>query len=222
MKTPFTLPECQIKVCGEIYAASNQQKAEELNAVDELFAKVARLKLNLPVPDSIEVSERPDFILRFSTTKTGLEVTASVRQEDARAMDMQKREFPDHFILRPDLSSQRRPKDQLRELATTDEPPADCVEDVLQDWQCRVSARHKAKTEKLNEMGFQVFSENWLLIDEPWPLPPYQRVVDFAQSTFPRLLGQKHGMPKGFNVVLIHSGRLLFRWENGKLNSYGP
>lgn len=168
---------------------------------------------------SITKSERPDFIVIRGDKKLGIEHTRAVYQEVVRAEKLHLSECPDLTIDVTDLKErqgQRRANEELLGSMTSQSGSWVKVEEARLDWQNKMAACLRSKRKKLNQLGYQMFNENWLLIHDFPPLPNWAGTQNWAGQHLKAVFSEMAGVSKNFDTVFIQSGRYLFR-----SNEYG-
>jgi hypothetical protein len=194
------------------------KKKIERFQIDSLLKRLA--KLGHAIPESIEETERPDFILRLAREQIGLETTRAVYQEHIRADKLQQMHYPNECIITMNLMdrTRRRSNDEiLGDMLSIESPWKDCEQD-MRDWQDKVSRSLTTKREKLNQPDFRVFDRNWLLIyDEPGLANDaftFDRACRHLATTF--CVQSRH--PRDYDAVFVLSHRYLFRWQGNVLS----
>jgi hypothetical protein len=186
--------------------------------VDALLKRLT--KLGYSHPDSIEFSERPDFILQISGERIGLEATRAVFQEYVRGAILHDTECPNAWVVTTNLMDgpKRRSNDEVvADMLNICSDWKDSEQD-MKDWREKISRSLNAKREKLNQPGFQRFPKNWLLIyDEPG-LESDTFTCDRACRHLAGIFSARPQIPRDYDTVFLLSHRYLFRFHDGKLS----
>lgn len=152
-------------------------------SICRLLATIADAEF-LRFPIAVVHRDRPDFHIKHGSMDTGVEVTEVVPANDA-AIDAYREH---HEIDGPFFLKRHRPREDrltgaaLRSAATSDEPGDGWAGDsVEREWVDAMRAFISAKVAKAAKSGFQLFTENWLLMYDNWPLAGVDR-DDAAKS----------------------------------------
>jgi hypothetical protein len=171
------------------------------------------------MPNSVEETEKPDFVLRLPREQIGLEATRAVYQEHIRADKLQQTQYPNECIITTNLMDRTRHRSNdeiLQDMLSIDSPWKDCEQD-MRDWQDKVSRSLTTKREKLNQPDFRVFDRNWLLIyDEPG-LANDAFTFDRACRHLATMFYVQSRHPRDYDAVFVLSHRYLFRWQENVL-----
>lgn len=170
---------------------------------------------------SITKSERPDFIITRTGKKIGVEHTRAVYQEIVRAGKLHFSTCPHLAIDVTDLKDrqgQRRSNEELLASMTNQSGSWSKEDEARLDWKNKIAACLRSKRKKLNQSGYQMFDENWLLIHEFPPLPASVKTENWAGQYLRAIFSETPGVSKDFDSVFIHSGQYLFRWHKQELN----
>ena len=201
-----------------------------LNAVDaKKLNERARLDMLLKrllqsdgfMPSSIDVSERPDFIITIADKKIGVEVTLSAYEERVRASVLQNSKCPflwvntTHFRSGPPRRTNAALAQSMGYGAILQ--PWRPVEAVLLDWKRKIGAVLSSKRQKFNQTDYQVFDRNWLLIHDYPPLGMHDLTQLLAEQHLSALFGEQSTPARDFDTVFVHSGDFLFCWHEGEL-----
>lgn len=196
---------------------ASKKKTERFH-LESLFQRLAKLEHKLP--DSVEETERPDFVLRFANEQIGLEVTSSVYQEYVRGNKLHDSQCPTEWTFTTNLLDRplRRSNDEiLADMFNEDSAWKNCDQD-MRDWQEKVARSLATKRQKLNQSGFRLFDKNWLLIcDEPG-LANDTFTYDRAWRHLIALFSAPREHPRDFDTVFLLSKRYLFSWRPNELS----
>lgn len=142
-----------------------------------LLATIAESEF-LRLPIIVTHRDRPDFHIQQGSISTGVEITEVVPVNDA-AIEAYRgnNEVNGLFFLK-----RHRPGEEqltgaaLRSAATSDEPGDGWEGDsVEREWAHAMRDFISVKIEKAAKPGFQLFSENWLVMYDNWTLPGVDR-----------------------------------------------
>lgn len=196
---------------------STRKRIERLQ-IKALFERITQLGYDSPT--AIQDSERPDFILKIGDKTVGLETTFAVYQEYVRAERLHHTVCPKACIDVTTLKDRerRRSNDEILSDIRTIGGPWQDEEDYMIDWRVKVAQSLQAKRMRLNQPGFQLFDENWLLIQDE---PGLADDVDFTNERARRHLAIVFCGPttttSEFDTVFVSSRRHLFRWSGNRL-----
>ena len=131
---------------------------------------------------SVIKSEKPDFIITRAGKKIGVEHTRAVYQEIVRANKLHFGKCPNLPIDSTDLKDRkmRRSNDEIFASMTNPFGSWKKTEEAILEWADKIGARLKTKHKKCNQLGYQLFDENWLLIHDFPPLPDWSETQDWA------------------------------------------
>lgn len=128
----------------------------------------------LEFPLALEHGDRPDFVLRTSSDAVGIEVTEAVPENRARASAIRASGFGRsvHFVKRARPGEKAKSTESLRTEIDLDLPEEPWVGDEPErEWVEAIMHCAESKVAAVKKPGFQLHSNNWLLIYDNWPLP---------------------------------------------------
>lgn len=152
----------------------------------------------LKFPLSVELDDRPDIVLEYGGSKTGIELMELIPPAYAQAVAIANREFPNAIVDRsvfgwgtvwtPEAIRQHLRTEGHR--LSGDGWAGDAVE---REWAEAVRNAVVKKTERLNASGFRKFQKNWLGTYASSPGPVFDVDVsarllypsDLRQPTYP-------------------------------------
>jgi hypothetical protein len=172
-------------------------------------------------PDSIIDSERPDFIITVPDRTIGVETTRSEPEEYFRALSIQASKYPSHWINITHFKNRLSPRTNKELLNSMGYnallQPWESVEAGMLQWKQEIAVTLNTKREKLNQTGYQIFDENWLLIHNYHPLCNDKLTQERAGQLLNDLFFEVSGVTRDFDAIFVHSGAFLFRWQMGEL-----
>jgi hypothetical protein len=170
---------------------------------------VAHLLITLPVerisfPLMLTHRDRPDFLLEMPSGDLGIEHTEAVPENIANAQAMRERGLgPDVYCIpRARPGEPRKTADQLRCEIEADEPGDGWYGNApKREWAEAMAHYVKAKLPKAMEDGFTRYPENWLVVYDNWPLPPfnYSNAAPFLVQHLNEL-----GAFSVFDAIFVH------------------
>src|ERR1035441_101560 len=200
----------------------NAMETKKLNERAKLDVLLKRLlQSDGFMPSSIDVSERPDFIITVADKKIGVEVTLLAYAEHVRASVLQNSNSPFLWVNTTHFRS-GPPRRTNAELAQSIGygailQPWRPVEAVLLDWKRKTGAVLSSKRQKLNQPDYEVFDRNWLLFDDYPPLSMHDLIQLRAEQHLSALFWEQSTYARDFDKVFVHSGDCLFCWHEGEL-----
>ena len=87
----------------------------------------------------------------------------------------------------------------------------------MTEWAERIRVALTSKRQKFRSGGYRKCDENWLLIHEHFSLPGDEFTCQRAGQLLTNLFLAPSIIARDFDAVFVHSGDLLFRWQNGIL-----
>jgi len=172
-------------------------------------------------PDSTVESEKPDFIITMPDRTIGVETTRSEPEEYFRALNIQASKCPHLWINTTHFKHRPFPRtnDELEKsmgynaiLQVGTSPEAKMLE-----WRQEIATTLNSKRQKFNQVDYQVFDENWLLIHNYRPLPNDEFTQQRAGQLLNCLFLEASGVARDFDTIFVHSGVFLFRWQADEL-----
>lgn len=174
----------------------------------------------LKFPLKLDHQDRPDFALQIADQKIGVECVEAVPEEWAQIQAIREQDFPDYWISPPKL----RPGEKTLTLEKKIEhakgertgPP--WVGKMAQkQWIAAMEFFVSQKTRKLRSGNYSEFNENWLLIQDEWPVPLYgQQERAEAASIFSHKLADLL-MPPAFANIFIGNSKWLIHIAQGQV-----
>lgn len=168
---------------------------------------------------SIEKSEKPDFIITCANRTIGVEHTRAVYQEVVRAGKLHFTKCPNLVADFTDLKDRQARRSNEEILASMLSPVGSWrkTDEANSEWKQKIASRLRSKRDRLNQPGYQLFDENWLLIHDFPPLPAWSETEHWAGSYLKGLFSETPDVSKDFDIVFVHSGQYLFRWKEHEL-----
>jgi hypothetical protein len=190
-------------------------KFVERTILDELLRRLS--KLSYPTANSIEESERPDFILTMPDGQIGIEVTRATHQEQIRMQKLKHSQLSDCFVgiqPRPDGSPARSNEELKKDMLLPDSEWKDAA-DVLSEWGEKIAAALILKRERCNQPGFRIFGRNWLLLFNEPGLSGTINDLEWATEFLRSVFADPYANPRDFDLVFVLSGHFLFTCKQG-------
>lgn len=129
---------------------------------------------HLVFPLTLEHREKPDFSLSFPDCTIGIECVEAVPKEWAQIQAIRERDFPNTMIMLPMLKPGQATYTMTERLEIArgerDGPPWVGTM-ALRQWAEAQSHFIEQKTLKLRANGYSDYTDNWLLIQDEWPVP---------------------------------------------------
>lgn len=183
-------------------ATTEPRKTDELFLLARLFEKANGI-LPITFPLTIELSEKPDFVFTFGNLRIGVEVTQFLAEQLARAQHIASEQKSGMVITPFDFDSPKRNNDQIRERMKGNQVGlADWVEipKRIDTHAKEMAAVIESKTHKILSNKEDVFSENWLIVEDRM----YMSYLELGtiMPRIHRLLAQK-GNVESFDLILF-------------------
>jgi hypothetical protein len=196
-------------------------RANEYVELDALLKRLA--DLDGFKPDSKVHADKPDFRITVSNRIIGVETTRLNYEEQVRAQEIHKSEFPQSWGNLTGLKDHQPRRSNEQIIKSVSKHPTDptirgkksC--EVILDWKHRVAEILKKKRFKYNQPGFEIFDENWLLIHHYPPAQIDVYTLSLAQQCLNEIFNKPKERNRDFDTIFIHSGDYLFRWQKQKL-----
>lgn len=150
-----------------------------------LLATLAQTDM-LAYPLRLEHREKPDFGLFFSDSAIGIECVEAIHPEWAQIQAIRERDFPDALVFLPMLSPGETSFsiDQRVQIACGERAGPPWVGNMAKrQWAKAMAHFIQLKTEKLRKGNYSDFTENWLLIQDEWPVPLYREEERIEAAT---------------------------------------
>lgn len=195
------------------------KKYRERADLDALLRRLGELESFRP--DSIVHTDKPDFIITAQDRVIGVETTRSEPEEYFRALHIQATKFPERWVNTTHFKSRqtRRTNQELERSMGVNAllQPGRSPETGMLEWVERIQAALNSKRLKFNQADYRKSEENWLLIHEHFALPNDEFTRQRAEQLLTNLFLTPTPVARDFDAVFVHSGDLLFRWQNGAL-----
>jgi len=159
----------------------------------------------LSFPCYVEMSDRPDFLLRSAGARIGVELTEATPPNLAQAIAIQEKHYPDRALSAsafawgtPLMSS-----DEFHRMFRCHaQPGAGWFGDAAEEeWASLVAGAVRDKLEKLNADGFRREEENWLGVYDNLPQPVWK--IDFAVACLKDRVAALQGDGHRFDYVFV-------------------
>lgn len=142
---------------------------------------LATIATELKYPFALAHEDRPDFVLKFPASQTGIEHTEVIPENVARASFLREKGYGPsvHFLPRAIFGERRKSAQELKSEILRDEPSG--------GWYGNAPERETAsaivgfaqhKSVAAQKRGYRRFDANWLLMYNNWPAP----AVDFGEA----------------------------------------
>lgn len=144
----------------------------ERYSIAHLMASLPAKEISFPL--CLNHQDRPDFVLKMTSSEIGIEHIEAVPENHVRAsIFRQKGEGPKVDLLQRHRPGELRRSNNviLREINKDKAGSPWVGNDVEVEWAEVMLHCVRGKIENLNKAGFAKFESNWLLIYNNWPLP---------------------------------------------------
>lgn len=141
-----------------------------------LLSTLAQTDL-ISYPLCLEHREKPDFALFLLDRAIGIECVEATHTEWAQIQAIRETDFPDKLIFLPMLKAGETTfsTDERVQIARGDSAGPPWVGSMAErQWADAIAHFIARKTEKLRKGNYSEFAENWLLIQDEWPVPLYR------------------------------------------------
>jgi len=159
----------------------------------------------LSFPLDVEMSDRPDFLLRSAGAGIGVELTEATPTNPAQAIAIQEKHYPDRalsasaFAWGTPLMSSEEIRRMFRCHARRG---AGWFGDAAEEeWASLVAGAVRDKLEKLNADGFRREEQNWLGVYDNLPQPVWK--IDLAVARLKDRLAALPGDGDTFDIVFV-------------------
>ena len=160
-------------------------------------------------PVYVEHRDRPDFLARFGNQEYGIEVTEVIHR-NAAAIDAYREhsEVDGPFYFKRYIPGDVPLKGNDLKGAALSNKSGSCWagDSVEREWATAMAVKIAEKVTKANKDGFELFTENWLLMYDNWRLPNVDRALA-AKMLFCRMNNDDYGP---FNRIWIESGKQVW------------
>ncbi len=168
---------------------------------------------SLKFPVLLDHRERPDFALQIADRRVGVECVEAVPEQWAEIQTFREENFPDAWISPPMFRPGDKALSRKRqtEIAKGERLGPPWVGQMAQkQWIAAIESFVAQKTKKLRAGNYNEFDENWLLIQDEWPVPLYGRKErEEAASSCKQKLGELLMSPAFANIFITNSKWLI-------------
>lgn len=173
----------------------------------------------LSFPLCLEHREKPDFGLLLPEKAVGIECVEATHTEWAQIQAIRENDFPDALVFLPMLKPGEInfSKDERIQIARGERSGPPWVGSMAkQQWAEAIAYFVNLKTEKLRKGNYSEFGENWLLVQDEWPVPLYRPEERLEAATMCLSLMRSLVRPPCFtNIFVGNSSWLLHIRERG-------
>lgn len=185
--------------------------------VARLLATLAETQ-HLAFPLALEHRDKPDFALKIDSHTIGIECVESVHEEWAQIRAIRERDFPDALIFLPMLKPGKKNFSMAEkiEIARGDRAGPPWVGGMAErQWAQAHMYVIEQKTKKLRAGNYSNCTENWLLIQDEWPVPMYGCEERKGAAALCAAQIQQLLMPPAFTQIFVGDSSWLLRLVPG-------
>ena len=140
-----------------------ERRLDDLFVLQRWMATTSAVS-KLQFPLTIELSEKPDFVLHMEGRSTGLEVTRFLAEQRARAAKIANQEKTWHTPTLFDFDSPSRDNTEIKGMLENSQWRQ--VQELVVLYAEQLCEIIRKKTEKVIKKGLQDFSSHWLVVED--------------------------------------------------------
>jgi hypothetical protein len=167
----------------------------------------------LSFPLHLDHREKPDFGLHMPNASIGVECVEATSTEWAQIQAIRERDFPEALIFLPVLTpgETKFTIAERVEIARGDRAgPGWAGKMTVRQWAAAQAYFVNGKTKKLRAGHYAEFGENWLLIQDEWPVPMhYLEDFEEAAALCASLIAPQLDSPAFTHIFVVDSSRLI-------------
>ena len=187
------------------------------------FLKEIHNKKFISFPFKLIHRDKPDLLIEFQSKKIGVEITQSIPEQLARAWALLKELFPKGGTLEPEFfgwNAPNRTNDEIIKILLKSNKrlvgEGSYGKSVEAKWVNGIMGCLTAKTEKLNNVGFDKYQKNWLVIYDKQSKIFLDKEYVKAKMTSYLIEYFNSNSKVKFDNVFIYSGNFFYIIENSK------